>query len=249
MNLIGTMKSLKRNNTNNLHPLKLLSIASAALLWSAAAQAQHGHLDAGAESPDAGAPLIWVNGALYSTNSGYVQTMNFATSGTYAGYFNSGPTMTSLANSGFEQSPYAALGGAFLNVQITLLSAPDGGTFGFWESGAVSPTYILGIGDSTPLIALSDEMLGAGNPGGDPFGHIHGRRFTGTTAGDYVVALQLFDTSDYGPGATPLHTPSDVLYMKFSGAVPEPSSFAILGLGVVGLALRRFRSGSVQRHN
>jgi hypothetical protein len=234
-------KPLKRSRRLSL---PLLALA-AALVCGSSAQAQFGHLNAGAVSQDAGVPLLWVNGAIFATNSGYSQLMPISVSGTYAGYYNSGPTMTALptsdANDSGGPSPYAALQGAFINVQLTLFSAPAGATFSFWETGQVVPTYVLGVGDTTPLIALSDAALGAGNAGADPYGHIHGRRFTATAAGDYIVGLQLIDTSEFGPGATPLHTPSDTLFMRFTAEIPEPASASVAALGLIAW---RFRSRS-----
>ncbi|MDB6130292.1 MAG: Host specificity protein, partial [Verrucomicrobiales bacterium] len=201
------------------HPFLQWVLISAALLLgvnSSQAQAQFGHINAGATSQDAGAQLIWVNGSIFGPDSGYKQPMPLSTSGVYAGFYNSsGPTMTALPTSVDNGGPaaFAALQGSFINAKLTLVSAPEGATFGFWDTGALSPSFTLAVGDSTGLIQLSDASLGAGNPGADPFGHIHGRRFSGNMLGDYVVGLQLFDTSDLGPGATPLHTPSDVLFM------------------------------------
>lgn len=222
---------------------QVIAISGLILLLNTPAQAQHGHLNAGAVLQEAGAPLLWSNGSLYSDESGYVQVMPFSTSGRFAGFFNSGPTMTSLPNSADNggPSPMAALGGSLINVQLTVISAPEGATFGFWESAASSPTYVLTVGQTTPLIVLGDETIGAGSPGADPFGHIHGRRFSGTAIGDYVIGLRLFDTSDYGPGATPLHAPSDMLEMRFR-AVPEPSVVGLVRLGLICAVRRGIRT-------
>lgn len=212
----------------------LLLIAASSLFGVASAPAQHGHLNAGSVSQTPGAALQWVNGALFASNSGYVQTMTFSTNGTHTGYFNSGPTVTALpttaANGSAGPSPFASLPGSFVSYRLSLLSAPGGGKFGYWESSSNAPTYHLSVGEQTPLIALSDATLGAGTPGGDPYGHIHGRRFSGTVVGNYVVGLQAFDTST---NPTP-HTPSDVLYVAFNARPNRQNTAGHLNAGAQG---------------
>src|SRR5688572_2039534 len=210
-----------------------LALALCLAMSSASSQAQHGHMNAGA---DAGNQLFWANGALFVTNSGYVQSMPVAASGTYAGYFNSGPTLTVLpatpANLG--PVPNAPALGSFIEYTLTVFSAPAGGTFAFWEGGSLTPTYSLGAGMTSPLIPLSDAAAGAGTTGADPYGHLHGRRFTATTGGDYLIGLQLFETSGSGPGGGPAHLDSGMFYLQFS-AVPEPNVGALLILGLLAL--------------
>ena len=53
------------------------------------------HLNAGAIGTGYGDQLIWANGGTFATNAGYY-AMPYASSGTYAGYYNSSPTMTVL---------------------------------------------------------------------------------------------------------------------------------------------------------
>lgn len=207
-------------------------------LGTLTARAQHGHLDAGAASTSLGSPVIWANGLLYAESTGYIQSMTRATSGTYAGYYNSGPTLTALpgtvANGG--PSGNASTLGSFLEFKFTLFSAPTGGTFSYWDHGATSPTTTLGIGQTSPLFNLSggEGNLTAGTLGGDPYGHIHGRRFTVDMPGDYSVGFQAFDTSVNGANGGPIHTPSEVLTIRFQG-VPEPGTVALLVLGGIAL--------------
>ena len=202
------------------------------------------HLNAGAVGTGYGDQLIWANGGTFSTNAGYY-AMPKSVSGTYAGYYNSSPTMTVLPatadNDSGGPSPLAPALGSFIQAQITLISAPDGGQFAFWLTGATTPSFTLNVGDTTPLIALSSID---GSFGSDPYGHIHGRRFSATTLGDYIVGLQLFDTSDNGLDGLPIHTPSDILYMDFRGVVatvPEPNSAALFVLGLAGFCLVAFK--------
>ncbi len=220
------------NTTKLLAPGLALA---ALLLTGGTALAQHGHLNAGATGQNQNDPLVWANGADFSAGSGYLQEMAFATSGRYAGLFNSGPTFTalSLTNAG---GPAA---GSFLTAEIVSVAGPTGGQFAFWEGedlgGGSSPLFSILTGGTglSHQFALSDASLGAGVAGQDPFGHIHGRRFTTTAEGLYTVGFRVLDTSANGAGGGPIHLPSEVLYMNFA-TVPEPSVFALAGLGLAG---------------
>jgi len=222
---MNTMKLLKSG-------LSLMAM----LLLTGRALAQHGHLNAGAAGQNQNDQLVWVNGAEFTAGSGYIQEMAFATAGRYAGLFNSGPTFTtlSLTNAG---GPAA---GSFLTAEIVSVAGPTGGQFAFWEGedlgGGSSPLFSIvsgGTGLSYKFV-LSDASLGAGIAGQDPFGHIHGRRFTTTVEGLYTVGFRVLDTSMNGAGGGSIHVPSEILYVNFA-TVPEPSVFALGGLGLAGV--------------
>jgi hypothetical protein len=100
---------------------------------------------------------------------------------------------------------------------IDSVHGPDNGQFAFWEAGATEPTEAVGSGSTgTRLWALSESD---GSPDSDPFGHIHGRRFTADRPGLYRVGFRLFDTSTHGTGSGPIHTPSDVLFIHFQAGI------------------------------
>jgi len=214
--------------------------------------AQHGHLNAGAAGQNQGDALAFLNGADFAASSGYVKELTFSGSGTYAGYYEGGITLTAVhALAGTDSSgipyvahPLAAAPGAFVQYAIVSVEGPDGGSFQFWEGGATTPTFSYSsgfqAGAAPDWIALSDVATGAGQPGGDPYGHLHGRRFTTTTAGDYTVGFRLVDTSVNGAGGGPIHASSDVLQIQFS-SVPEPRTVALglIGLTAMAVAVRR----------
>jgi hypothetical protein len=219
-------------NTMKLKP----GLALAALLLAAGnGLAQHGHLDAGAASQSQNSQLVWANGAAFAADSGYVQSMALATSGRYAGLYNSGPTLTALSST----AAGGASAGSFLTAEIVSVAGPAGALFSWWEGvdqgGGSSPLFSILTGGTglSYQFALSDASAGAGLPGQDPFGHLHGRRFTTTTEGLYTVGFRVLDTSVNGTGGGPIHLASDVLYMNFQ-TVPEPSVFALAGLGLAG---------------
>lgn len=214
---------------------------------------QHGHLNAGALGTNQNDQLYFANGSLFAASSGYVQTMSLSNSGTYAGYYNSGPSFTALpqtvANGG--PVPNATAFGSFIQMRLESVTGPAGGTFSFWDTDATTPTISLAVGASSPsaLWALSDAGLGAGQPGADPFGHLHGRRFTVDVEGDYTIGFRLFDTSTNGLAGAPIHAMSGVFLFNFQGVtVPEPSTLALLsaaasGLGWVARRRRRTAQG------
>jgi len=82
------------------------------------------------------------------------------------------------------------MGDADPRIELISVSGPAGGSFGFWEVGALEPTW------SRP----SGWNEGQGNApgfdvvvGGD--GHAHGRAFTMDKPGDYTVRFRAVDSS------------------------------------------------------
>lgn len=196
-------------------------------------QAQHGHLDAGAAAPTPGAPLVWANGADFLPATGYVKTLTFTNEGRFAGYFEGGITPTALPTTAAHGGPdaRASAPGSFLQFGIVRATGPVGGRFGYWEAGSTSPTLTLLAGDtSAAMMALSESD---GSPGSDPYGHIHGRRFTATRAGVYTAWFQVFDTSTNGAGGKPIHPPSDPLPIRFLAGTPTLVNEVGMGGGMV----------------
>ncbi|HYG21962.1 MAG TPA: hypothetical protein VEH04_04205 [Verrucomicrobiae bacterium] len=234
-------------NTNLRIKTGWLCLAAAGAIACATVQAQpisFDHLNAGAAGTSQNDPLVWANGAAFVAESGYYYPMTYASSGRFAGHFNSSPTLVALS-AGTLPAGLPPAYGSFIQVQLTLLSAPTGGSLGFWLTGDMVPTYPLNVGQSTPLIDLSNPLT-AGDPGEDPAGHIHGRRFTATLPGDYLVGLQLFDTSQNGVGGGPIHTPSEMLHVNFR-AVPEPVPLAFLGIALGGTVLLQIHRKRARR--
>jgi hypothetical protein len=183
------------------------------------AQAQHGHLNAGAQSTNQNAQLIWANGGDFIASSGYVKTLNYTNAGRFAGYYEGGITLTALpatvAHAGPD--PAASALGSYLQFSLACLEGPQGGEFGFWDVGSTNPSISLVVGQtSTNLWRLSESD---GSPGSDPYGHIHGRRFTATRSGVYKIGFTAFDTSTNGAASGPIHTASAELPVWFQAGV------------------------------
>ena len=182
-------------------------------------QAQHGHLNAGAVGTNQNDLLNWANGADFVASSHYVKTLFYTNGGRYADYFQGGITPTALPatlrNAGPD--PAAAALGSYLQFSMACLEGPEGGKFNFWESTGATPVLSLAPGEtSAKLWRLSEHD---GSPGSDPYGHIHGRRFTATKAGIYKIGFTAHDTSANGAGGGPIHKPSAQLPVWFQAGV------------------------------
>lgn len=196
------------------------SIASLLTVIAVSASAQdHGHLNLGASGVDQSDPLIFENAAIFETATNYVKTLMFASSGAYAGYYQGNITFTTLAatpdHAGPE--PNAAALGAQIVAQLVSVEGPAGGAFAFWDTGATSPTISLACGlagTNTWRVSEND-----GSPGSDPYGHIHGRRFTATKPGIYTVGFRALDVCTNGVGGGPIHAPSAVIKVYFQAGV------------------------------
>ena len=203
--------------------VKLALALGLALSAQTTLRAQHGHLNAGARGTQQNDQLTWANGADFVASStyvpSYVKTLEYTNAGKYAGYFQGGITPTALpataANAGPD--PAAPALGSVIKFNLTCLSGPPGGAFGFWDTGATNPSLSLMAGEtSTNLWVLSQND---GSPGSDPYGHIHGRRFTATKPGIYKVGFQARDVSTNGTASGPIHAPSAVLPVYFQAGI------------------------------
>jgi hypothetical protein len=204
------------------------------------------HLNVGALGTSQDTSLIFANGDAFVRESGYVGRMIYTNGGTYRGYYGIGLSPTALpatvANGGPVSNAPAL--GSFVRLRIESVTGPANGSFAFWDTGATAPSVVSTVGDAEPsaLFALSDARGGAGLPGGDPFGHIHGRRFTVNKAGTYTVGFRAFDSSTNGTGYGPIHRPTDVLQIQFTTAV----SLAMKGLiRTNGNSLLTFHQGGL----
>ena len=191
--------------------------------WLSTASLSAQHLNTGALGTNQESQLVFANAADFVNTSGYVGKCVYTNGGTYAGYYQFGLSPTALPATVANGGPVlnAPAVGSFIQMRIESVSGPEGGAFALWEQGATSATVSVIAGSITPsaMFSLSDRFTGAGAAGGDPFGHIHGRRFTLSKAGNYTVGLKVFDTSTNGAAQGPIHTPSDILKVNLATSV------------------------------
>jgi hypothetical protein len=196
--------------------LAAIGMAAAA----ATSQAQvHGHLNVGAVSTARNAQLIWDNGADFIASSDFVSTFYPSNSGRFAGFYNGNITLTALAATSANggPAPNAPALGSYIQFKMSCLEGPSSGTFGFWDAGSTAPSISLAPGQSSSVLWRLSE--GDGSPGSDPYGHIHGRRFSATKPGIYKIAFTAVDTSTNGTSGGPIHTPSAQLPVYFEAGM------------------------------
>lgn len=194
------------------------------------AHAQHLHFVAGTATPTPGAKLLAVNSNDFVLNSGYVRTMTYTTNGARLGLWSvSHPFVVAGATLPAEEG--APMFGSWIHMGMVSATGPAGGEVGYWEVGATAATIRLRVGETgTNLWHISEND---GSPGSDPFGHIHGRNFTATKPGLYIIAFRFVDLSTNGVGGGPLHVPSDLIYVAFqagitlSDPVKEANAFSV----------------------
>lgn len=191
------------------------------------ASAQHSHINAGARSTVAGAPLFFANGAAFEADSGFLIHLALTDSPLYGPiyYGGSAVTFTSLAATADNGGPssFAALPGTHVEMVVESVDGPAGGALSFWDSfdgffDATEITFTVPVGTSggTNRFILSEND---GSAGADPYGHIHGRKFSANRPGLYRAGVRLIDTAGNGPGGGPLHAPSAPAYFLFQAGV------------------------------
>lgn len=99
-------------------------------------------------------------------------------------------------------------------IEIVAVTGPAGGSFAFWEIGAVEPTISLpvgweGSGPSFPVIV-------AGNT------HAHGRAFTMDKSGNYTVTFRAVDNAGH-------FAPSANKTVTFNALQPPKLSIGVAG--------------------
>ncbi|HEX8311854.1 MAG TPA: PEP-CTERM sorting domain-containing protein [Chthoniobacteraceae bacterium] len=236
-------------NRSLFHVLVLLSFCAASTS-TRAEDFLHGHINAGiidtaplgAGPGDDLAFYHEVEGLQWESGSGNSVKMTFNSTGRYAGHYVGSQTFTAMsARSGSPEDAQHPSLNSFIQLRIVSVAGPAGGTFSFWENtdlgGGSTPTFTMNVGaiEPSPLWALTQDEAD-----GDPYGHIHGRRFTATSQGTYTIGFRLFDTSTSNSGG-PIHDPSRIYLIDFA-AIPEPASGALLFVGGLASLCRRRRA-------
>ncbi len=184
------------------------------------------HLYGGALGTNQNDKLFFSNGSGFDATLGsYSFPQVLRTNGLNAGYYRgeviSFTSLAALPENGGPIPGHAAFG-AQLAVQVVSVEGPAGGSFAFWEGdgesdlGAITFSVPVGTTNGSNYLLISEN---AGEPDTDPYGHIHGREFTTSLPGTYLVGFRVMDVSGNGAGGGPIHLPSDVLPVRFQAGL------------------------------
>lgn len=184
------------------------------------------HLYAGALSTNQGGQCSFSNGGLFDARVSSVSLPQvLRTNGLNASYFRGDAlTFSALAATPSNGGPIpgAAALGARLAVQVVSVQGPAGGSFAFWEGdgesdlGKITFSVPVGTTDGTNYVVISENQ---GEAGADPYGHIHGRQYTTSAPGTYIVGFRVIDISTNGLGGGPIQSPSDLLPVRFQAGL------------------------------
>jgi len=173
------------------------------------------HIFAGALGTNQNDKLNFSNGALFdATLSSFSFPQTLRTNGLNAGHYR-GDVITFSALPGTPINggpiPGCAAFGSRLAVQVVSVDGPPGGSFAFWEGdgesslGVITFSVSAGTTNGTNFFVISENN---GEAGADPYGHIHGRMFTTSAPGTYIVGFRVIDISTNGAGGGPIQSPS-----------------------------------------
>ena len=184
------------------------------------------HIFGGALGTNQNDKLFFSNGGGFdATLSSYSFPQVLRTNGLnaehYRGEVISFTALAALPDNGGPIPGHAAFG-AQLAVQVFSVEGPAGGSFAFWEGdgesdlGAITFSVPVGTTNGSNYLLISEN---GGAPETDPYGHIHGREFTTSLPGTYLVGFRVIDVSANGAGGDPIHSPSDVLKIRFQAGL------------------------------
>jgi hypothetical protein len=184
------------------------------------------HIYVGALGTNQNDKLYFSNGGLFDAcQSSYSFPQILRTNGLNKGHYRGDVvSFTALAGTPLNGGPVTghAAFGSRLALQVVSVEGPAGGGFAFWEGdgesdlGSITFSVPVGTTNGSNFLVVSENN---GEPGADPYGHIHGREFTTSLPGIYIVGFRGIDLCTNGPDGGPMHSPSDVLPVRFQAGL------------------------------
>ena len=160
------------------------------------------------------APLCFINGAQFVTNSLAVVNLSYTNAGPGALQYECPLVLMAVPATVSCGGPAinAAAVGARLELEFVSLTGPPSGTLSLWEPGQTQPSFSLTTGEAagTNRVVVSQTR---GTPAADPYGCVPGRHIAANRPGLYCLAMRVVDTSTNGLGAGPIHTPSPLYHV------------------------------------